>query len=322
MINIALCFDNNFVRQAGVLIQSIIESNKDNQINIYCVNDYISDENKEKFSSLFKYPNLKVHFTSLDISKISDFPVRKENHITLATYYRLLLPVILPKELDRVLYLDCDMICVDGLDEFYKSDFDGHSCFMVADMFYDRIENVTRLSTDHYFNAGMLLINLEYWRKYDISKKLLDFIMNHGDICIAHDQDAINAVLHGTIKLAPAKYNIQLDFLRRKPYNLVINNQEVFEDAVNSGHNPCIIHYTGPSKPWHIHSFNPYDSLFDFFQDKTVWKGTSKTHEFKGFLLFKKYIKIILEKLYLMKKLKDNYIDFSKEISLIESKYL
>ena len=321
MINIALCFDNNFVRQAGVLIKSIICSNPENQITFYCVSDSISQENKASLEIVCENSNAKVDFRSLDITKMSNFPVRKRDHISLATYYRLLLPLILPEELDRVLYLDCDMICVDDLSEFYNTNFENNSCCMVADMFYDRDSNTNRLSTNHYFNAGMLLINLKYWREKNISEKLLDFVINNANICIAHDQDAINAVLARTIGLAPARYNIQLDFLRKNPDNLVINDEKVFQDAVNAGNNPCIIHYTGPSKPWHIHSFNPYDSLFDFFQDKTIWKGTNKTHEFKGFLLFKKYVKIILEKLHLRKKIIDNYNDYSNVISLIKNKY-
>lgn len=324
MINIALCFDNNFVRQAGVLIKSIICSNPENQITFYCVSDSISQENKASLENVCENSNAKVDFRSLDITKMSNFPVRKRDHISLATYYRLLLPLILPEELDRVLYLDCDMICVDDLLNFYNTDLEEKSCAITADMFYDDYRITERLLypvEEHYFNAGMLLVNLKYWREHDTSKKLMTFITENKELCLAHDQDAINAVLHGTIKLAPARYNIQLDFLRKNPKNMIIKDHAVLEDALQSGHNPCIVHYTGPSKPWHIHSFNPYDPLFEFFQNKTIWKGTPACHEFSGYMLFKKYTKIVLEKLHLMKKLKDYYIDVSAEIADIKQKY-
>ena len=324
MINIALCFDNNFIRQAGVLMKSVLCSNADNQITFYCISDCISEENKKLISDVCNDSNASVEFKGLDISKMAELPVRKGDHISLATYYRLLLPLILPEAVDRVLYLDCDMICVDDLLDFYNTNLDDKSCAITADMFYDDSRITERLQypvEEHYFNAGMLLVNLKYWRENNISKKLMTFITENKDLCLAHDQDAINAVLHGTIKLAPARYNIQLDFLRKNPNNMIIKDKAVLEDALQSGHNPCVIHYTGPSKPWHIHSFNPYDTLFDFFQDKTVWKGTPACHEFSEYMLFKKYTKIILEKLHLMKKLKDYYIDVSKEIENIKKKY-
>ena len=122
MINIALCFDNNFIRQAGVLIKSVICSNPDNQIKFYCISDCISQVNKKLLSDVCKNSNASVEFNSLDVSKMSELPVRKGDHISLATYYRLLLPMILPENIDRVLYLDCDMICVDDLSSFYETD--------------------------------------------------------------------------------------------------------------------------------------------------------------------------------------------------------
>ena len=225
MINIALCFDNNFVRQAGVLIKSIICSNTKNQITFYCISDTILEENKNLLTNVCESSNAKVEFMSLDVSKIANFPVRKGDHISLATYYRLLLPLILPEELDRVLYLDCDMICVDDLLNFYNTDLEEKSCAITADMFYDDYRITERLLypvEEHYFNAGMLLVNLKYWREHDTSKKLMTFITENKELCLAHDQDAINAVLHGTIKLAPARYNIQLDFLRKNPKNMII----------------------------------------------------------------------------------------------------
>ena len=310
--------------QAGVFMTSVCVSNTCNDITFYVVSDSLSDDDKVKLTdAVIKY-NKNIEFESLNLNKLKDFPVRKGDHISLATYYRLLLPVILPESVNKVLYADCDMLVVDNLKDFYDTDISNYSVAMTADMFYDDDKITTRLLydvKDHYFNAGMLLINLKWWRKNDIAKKVIAFVIEHKELCLAHDQDALNAVLHGTILRAPSRYNIQLDFLRKNPSNMIIKDDDVLKESLNSPHSPCIIHFTGPSKPWHTHSFNPYDPLWDYFQERTQWKTLQKSEEYVGYMKFKKYIKLILGKLHIMPALITRYISVDREILEIKNKF-
>ena len=320
-MNIALCFDNNFVMQAGVLIQSVCMSNQNNEITFYAISESFSEQNKLILSDLVsRFANKKINFIEIDITSLSDFPVRKKDHISLAAYYRLLLPSLLPQDVTKVLYFDCDMLVVDDLRSLYEINLDSFSTAIVADMFYNDETITNRLLynvSDHYYNSGMLLINLDYWRTHSVAKKLVDFLSEHKDLCIAHDQDALNAVLHGTIYTAPARYNIQLDFLKKDPSNMIITDKDVLDDALASGHNPCVIHFTGPSKPWKFQCFNPYGPLWDFFQGQTIWKNQSKTHEFKGWKLLKWKRHQLSERLNLRPKRVAQYIDVQPEIERI-----
>lgn len=320
-MEIALCFDNNFVMQAGVFIQSACMSNQANEITFFAISECFSDENKAILTDLVAhFQNKKIEFVEIDVATLNDFPVRKKDHISIAAYYRLLLPSILPQHLTKVLYFDCDMLVVDDLQPLYNLAIEDYSTAVVADMFYNDETITNRLLynvTDHYYNSGMLLINLKYWREHSISRKLLAFITEHKDLCIAHDQDALNAVLHGTILTAPARYNIQLDFLKKEPSNMVIADKDVFDDALASGHNPCVIHFTGPSKPWKYQCFNPYGPLWDFFQGQTIWKNQPKTHEFKGWKLLKWKRHQLSERLNLRPKRVAQYIDVQPEIERI-----
>lgn len=321
---IALCFDNNFVMQAGVLIQSACTSNQNNEITFFAISESISNQNKTILNDIVaRFQNKKIEFIEIDISSLNEFPIRKKDHISIATYYRLLLPAILPQNINKILYFDCDMLIVDDLQSFYDTNIDSYSTAIVADMFYNDQTITNRLLynvSEHYFNAGTLLINLDYWRKESIAQKLVAFLSEHKDLCIAHDQDAINAVLHGTIVTAPARYNIQLDFLKKNPSNMIVTEAAVLEDMMQSGKNPCVIHFTGPSKPWNFQCFNPYKNLWDFFQTQTIWKDLPKTHEFSGWKLFKWKKNQLLERLNLRPKRIDEYINVDDEISKITAK--
>lgn len=323
-MNIAVCLDNNFVMQAGVFITSLCVSNIHNDITFYILSDALSEENKNQLQQITDKYSKQIVFAKIDMEKLKDFPIRKGDHLSLAAYFRILLPVLLPENLDKVMYADCDMLVVDDLKDFYDTDITNYSTAITADMFYDDERITNRLLydvKDHYFNSSMLLINLEWWRKNEITKKTLTFISENKDRCLAHDQDALCAILHGTILTAPGRYNIQFDFLRKNPSNMIIKDKSVLEDALASPHNPAIIHFTGPTKPWHTWSFNPYDKLWDYFQDRTIWKDQPKQEEYTGYMKFKKYVKHILGILHLMPKLIDKYINVDKEIEMIKTKY-
>lgn len=322
MINIAICFDDNFVMPAGVLLTSVCISNNTNEITFYIISDSLSDINKKNLKLIADKYNKNIIFIDITLESLKDFPINLSN-FTLATYYRILLPQVLPENIGKILYLDCDMLVVDNLSDFYNTDITAYSTAIVPDMFYDDESITNRLLypvEEHYYNAGMLLINIDYWRKNKISEKTINFIINHKELCVAHDQDAINAVLHGTIYNAPFRYNVQLDFFKKKTKMIFKDNSEI-KAANEAAKNPCIIHYTGPSKPWKYQSYNPFEPLWYYFQDKTIWKDLPKVHEFHGFKLFKWTIKHILEKLHLRHKRINEYEDLTETIRQILEKF-
>ena len=127
----------------------------------------------------------------------------------------MLLPTILPKEIDKVLYIDGDIICLDSLKELWETPLENFSAAAVPDMRCNDIRVLNRLSfnrADDYFNAGVMLINLDWWRKNDIQNKSIKFISENRDICKFHDQDALNVVLHGTIQTLSIRFNLQEHF--------------------------------------------------------------------------------------------------------------
>ena len=316
-MNIAICIDNNFIMQAGVLVTSIIHTNKNSPVTVFVFSESLNDTSKEKLLAITNNTKVNLVFNKIDLASLPPLPLKGKEHITVATYYRLLIPYLLPEDIDKILYLDCDMLVLDSLTDFYNSDLTNTNAAAVIDMFNDDKRINARLQyseTAGYFNAGMLLIDLTNWRKNQISEKAINFLGEHPELCEAHDQDALNHALNGDYLKVSARYNMQLDFFCDFKYLIV--NESYFDDIKKSRENPCIIHFTGPTKPWLKNCYHPYMCLWDYFQNKTEWKVKEKKYEYKGTKLYKYLIKAFFIKLHLYKEKKqflpETYIQAKK----------
>lgn len=300
MINIAICIDNNFIMQAGVFIKSIIETNKEEDIHIYIFNENISLENKNSLLKIIENSRITLEFLTPDLSLLPDVSTAGKSHLSMATYYRLLIPYALPNTISKILYLDCDMIVLDSLKQLWDTDITNKSGAVAIDMFNDDHDIPERLLYNPnagYFNAGMILINLDYWRQNNISGKTLDFLRNHKDLCLAHDQDALNHTMTETALFISVRYNLQLDFL--KDFNCLIVDSKYNDDILKAREFPCIIHFTGPTKPWLSNCDHPYTKHWDYFCSLTQWKNLNKKCEYKGKRKLKYNIKMFLKNIHL-----------------------
>jgi lipopolysaccharide biosynthesis glycosyltransferase len=219
---------------------------------------------------------------------LKDCPIRPGEHVSLATYIRLFLPSILPQNIDKILYIDGDVICTDSIQDLWETPLANYAAAAVPDMRSNDIRILNRLSLpkdSDYFNAGIMLINLKWWRENDIQNKTLHYIANNKDICQYHDQDALNVLLHGQIAELPIRYNLQEHFF--EPLENQFISRSHFEELQTALFNPSLIHYTGFRKPWHRECVNPLKSVWLFFYNKTEWRNTKLGFRHKGFRLFK-----------------------------------
>lgn len=204
-----LCFaaDDNYVKPTAVAIMTILLTNRNDSFNIYIITQSLSEKSKDILASTVKRysSESKIIFCFLKDSILTDFSstLKKLDHITLSTYLRLYIPALLPKDISKVLYLDSDIICAESLKELYELDLKGCSMMAAHDERTEDEENFARLKypkENGYAAAGVLLINVDWWRKNNVQEKTLDFVAHHKELCKWHDQDALNKVLNGTIK--------------------------------------------------------------------------------------------------------------------------
>ena len=176
-MNIVCCTDKNYVMPCGVLLCSICENNKDEAVNIYIVSDSSVDQHcKDKLNSIVaKYTQKSLFFININSSDMNDLPGLHNGHyITKAAYYRLFLSSLLPRDINKVIYLDCDMIVRKSLKKLWETSLEGKAIGTVADMCEIGISHYNNLHYPlslGYFNSGMLLVNLKLWREENFEKK-------------------------------------------------------------------------------------------------------------------------------------------------------
>ena len=291
-MNIVCCTDHNFIMPCGIMMYSLCKNNPSHRIDFFVIIDEsVTPSDKELLIQVTEsYPLSNCMFCLIDGEKLNDLPRLDESntkdYITKATYYRLFLQKILPESIDKVLYLDCDIICNGSIRELYSTDFEDN-IFATPDIAEGLIDRYNRLrypQTQGYFNAGVLLINLKYWRENNVLNDFLDFITTHPDWIKLHDQDVLNKTFHDKKKHLPIKFNFQEGYLWREAlYDYWKYEKEVIE----ARNNPVIIHYTN-IKPWWNTCVHPMAFVFLDYKNETYWKDTPLTNKRpKEYLLVK-----------------------------------
>lgn len=269
--------DTCYVAPCGIMLTSLFENNKDSSIDVYIFIGGTSTEAYDKLSELADIYGQNVHFINIDDVLVRNLPIKSTDRITKATYYRLFSADYLPQHIEKILYLDCDIIVNKSLSNLYNIDITNYSAAVVLDSdFYDDGRNILLgiKSINKYFNAGVMLINLSHWRNHNLTKALMTYANKHIDILNTHDQDVLNGVLQGSVLYLPLTYNYQTSFLFKKhlqDYGKTLRNQILSTNAINI----TIIHYTAikPWSNWHfIDSFSP---IWQNYKKMSLWKDFS-----------------------------------------------
>ena len=255
------------------MLTSLFENNKGVDFEVYIMCERLDDNNIADFKRLAKLYHVQIKILTVNKELFKKCPVRPGDHISIAAYFRLIAPEMLPKHINKVLYIDCDIIVNASIEEFYAFNIDKNAFGAVIDEAFFNNEKYERLCYDKrysHINSGVLLLNLDYWRENKIADKCLEYISKYPERVKFHDQDTLNAVLHKEMKLLPIKYNLQTGFLFTDYTRYYENDMPEILEATKS---PVIIHFTGVSKPWFIGSRHPYRKRFMHYKNISLWKA-------------------------------------------------
>jgi lipopolysaccharide biosynthesis glycosyltransferase len=254
--NIVFATDENYIRHVSVALISLLEKNKDIFVRVNYIIDNVSDLNKSKLVSMVKEYNCELNFILID-GDVFDNSV-KNHHFNRAVYFRLLMAEMLP--FDKVLYLDADVVVNGSLKSFMDINIENSMIAAVVNPGFYRHKNLRMSQQSDYFNAGVLLVNLEKWREKNIAKRCIDYIdSNKANIEFA-DQDVLNAIVDGDWIKVPLKYNQQALIFEKN--FLKAHNCFDEEELIEARENPVVIHYSGSRKPWHVKSSHPYKKFY------------------------------------------------------------
>lgn len=290
-VNICFTIDNNYVKPLSCAIVSILKNIKETtDLHIFILEHNISDENKNKILSLKYIKDFEISFINIEPSIFCNFPDFEGSYITKTAYFRFLIADLL-KDIDKILYLDCDVIVLSGIEELFIQDLTNFYIGAIEDIvfYFDRMCSIKSFGT--YVNSGVLLINLKKWRQDKISQKLFDVVEQYGDKLYYHDQTAINLVCEGKIKFLALHYNVQVFTLLQ--ISTLLNHPRR-KQIIQSIKKPTIIHYTGPQKPW-----NSYCPLRKYYLEYEKLTPFSVNYNFKYKLkIFIQFVFFLLKDFY------------------------
>lgn len=284
-MNILLSSDENYAPLLGVTIYSLLKNNQNDfsHINIYILDGGISDNNKSKILSICNNFKIKVNTTFIDQGNLEEMVgVKIKVTRALSTYSRLFASTLLDDNIDKIIYLDCDAIVNSSLKELWELNIDNYYCAAVLDAGPKYINMFLDLpNSQEHFNAGMLLINLKYWREDNLEKKFLDYIiLKNGDV-FHNDQGVINVICKDKIYKLNPKFNLLSPFFEID-YDKVLKwydmeeyyTKEILNDSLK---HPVFIHLTQfvNGRPWFNNANNhPLRRLFDSYANETPFKDS------------------------------------------------
>lgn len=287
-MNILFSSDDNYARHLGVAMYSLmIHNQKAKKLNFFVVDNHISEDNLSKLKQVVDgFCNSTINFIPFD-SYAKELQLDMPWPISMSAYARLFTAEMLPKEIDRVLYLDCDMVINKELTELWNIDLQGNCVGAIQDQVKPDIKTAVNLSPfDMYFNSGFLLVDLFKWRMLDIGQRSKDFINSlHGRV-LHHDQGVLNGVLKNSWTRLPLRYNVMTVYFLLSQSRIAYyynDNSPFYSNAeiTDAIYNPCIIHYTPSftSRPWEDNCHHPLKSLYSIYLSQTPWKGVNKERE-------------------------------------------
>ena len=208
-MNIVYTTNDGFVPQVATCMCSVYENNKDvKDLDIYVVALNMSNDYKKKLEQTAKKYKRKCHIVPLnDIRSLFDFDVDTLGwHVSVLA--RFFFDKLLPKSVEKVIYLDGDTVCLRSLKELWDIDMSNNVIAgSLAPTRRTRPEKELGLSSkDPYINAGVLLINLKKWREEGTGERIIDYYRQHDGKLSANDQDAINGALRQEIKVIKPKF--------------------------------------------------------------------------------------------------------------------
>lgn len=280
-VTVALSINDYYVPYAAVVLQSIHDNiNSEEKYDIIIMNRDVSAVSQKALRAIFDDTNN----VSIRFFNVSRFEKQFENlflrgHFALETYFRLLLPNIM-EGYKKVLYLDSDLIVTADIAELFKENINGYLLAACHDAdtagLYngyepakkDYMDNVLKIKRPYqYFQAGVILFNLDEFRKKYTVEEMLKFAASYEWQLL--DQDVLNYLAQDSYKPIDMKWNVMTDWNRIRIAKIISRAPKYLQDEYQKAHAvPNIIHYAGPDKPWH----QPYSDYAEVF-----WKYARKT---------------------------------------------
>ncbi|MDY2636567.1 MAG: glycosyltransferase family 8 protein [Phascolarctobacterium sp.] len=256
-INIILATDKNYAQHATVAMASVLlNTYTPKKIYFFVIDDNINADNKEKMLSSVNKLGGRLSFVTANEKALEDVFV--SGNLTRAAYLRLDIPNMVPFSVDRIIYIDCDLLVLSDIKQLWETDLNGKPLAATEDFGIlsssakraEKIKNLAWKREYSYFNSGVLLIDVKQWRESNNAKKLLKLAVTKS--FRHHDQDVLNYLFMNNWVKLEAKWNV-IPPIFNMPFRTVIDSA-LRKRAIAALKAPAILHYAGGYKPWEYES--------------------------------------------------------------------
>lgn len=263
-INIVFASDNNYAQHTAVAMASVLVNTKVPQrIQFYLIDDEIQPENKEKITKTVQNLGGNIEFIKIKNSRLEDCYVSGE--LSRASYFRLDIANILDKSIEKIIYLDCDLLVYDDIEKMWQLDMGGKPVAATCDLGIMASARVRKQKNKFiglpfdapYFNAGVLIMDLKKWRDGNYAEAIIALATQNK--YPNHDQDALNKFFMNNWQEIPLRWDVIPPV-----FNLflkIVTKPDLRKKAIEAKLNPAIFHYAGGYKPWEY-------EIHDGFNDK------------------------------------------------------
>jgi lipopolysaccharide biosynthesis glycosyltransferase len=269
---VPLLFSTNalFLQHATVCLTSLLVNNPDLFFDVVIVSNPAEHLDSDKVRrSLGSFSNYSLRFQEF-IPPVEVLPPLDAGaHYTLDTWTRFWVAEFFPADVNRMLYLDADMVVVGSIRSLWQTNLDG-ALLAAVDIPGSQIGvNALAIPSEAgYFNAGVMLIDLKQWRSSRALDTLLDFVRAYPDRLASVDQDVLNACFYNRRKRLDYKWNVIRPFFRDDTWWLPLTQGELEEVRRQA----VIIHYNGGLKPWSYFSDHPRRDEYHKYLRMTEWR--------------------------------------------------
>jgi lipopolysaccharide biosynthesis glycosyltransferase len=276
-IAVVTAADDAFALPLAAMLQSVLASARPaTGLHLFVVSDGIGARRRARLQTVLdRWVRPRDRVTWIDaagrLTSETDAALKTSFRISETTYLRLLIPKLLPDRCRRAIYLDADLVVARDLTPLWTLPMEGHAVLAVQDFSIQQLDHPKGVRRHRdlglrgdapYFNAGVLVLDLERWRRQGIAGQVFDYLHDYRDDVNEVDQDGLNAVLAGQWKPLDLRWNQQsnVEHLERWPASPLKDAARALGPALL--HAPFIVHYTGASKPWHAVCHHPERDRF------------------------------------------------------------
>src|SRR5258708_32946163 len=255
--------DLNYVPHLAATLMSVLANGGDDSFVFYILQQDFDAGTRAKLTALVgPSRTARLEWPALEIPRAGAYVLT--GHITLAGYFRIFIPDLLPPSIHRAIYLDCDLIVTGSLGGLWNADLGGRALGAVRDPIriekdlQDRYVTLGLPTHAHYFNSGVLVLDLAKWRDQGIAARVAGFAVDHPERITWHDQDALNAVLYDDYAALPMTWNLQRRMCHMLPRDLGLSVSEY----VQLRRHARVVHFTETTKPWGYRDGHPFAHLY------------------------------------------------------------